>query len=510
MAVDIFGPGGEIDIVDRSSRLLGHVAIDTLPAVTISGAISATVDMSELEQELDDLNARDFATQSTLELVRLRLVDLLAKLDVALSTRASQATLASVDAKDFATQSTLSALKTRADLLGSESTLAAVLARLDVALSTRASQATLSSIDAKDFATQATLAQVLAKLDVALSTRATESTLSTRASEATLINALAKLTDILDAVNALDITADSIAINASTINLSTDQVESLLQQIRDRHPAALDADGGEKVHVQNVPTDQLVHASNLDVALSTRASEAKLELVRALLAGTLTTTGTVTNFPGDQLVHAANLDIAVSALRDALRGSSSRTLSDLYALLAGTLIVSGTVALDAPTLAALETVNALVSGTVTANLGTIAGVATETSLLTRASEATLATRASETSLAAVRDDIGRKWNLVDPGAQLVTTSGDTQLTTITVGNHLEIVYLYAQADPDMTGSVVVQFKRGTRVMYLFTLEASQPWIRTPQVDGAANENLVVNLSTAKNVRVGWEVREVAP
>lgn len=88
------------------------------------------------------------------------------------------------------------------------------------------------------------------------------------------------------------------------------------------------------------------------------ASESKLEAVRALLAATLDVSGivAVTNFPATQPVSAAslplptdaatqttlaeiktkadNLDIALTALRDALRGASDKTLTDLEAQLA--------------------------------------------------------------------------------------------------------------------------------------------------------------------------------
>lgn len=112
------------------------IASDQLPL-----PVTATLDTTLLAKE---------AKQDT-EITRL--TSILGQLDVALSTRASQVTLASI------------------------------LAQLDVALSTRSSEATLVTVLAR-------LTLILAQLDVALSTRASETTLSTRGSEATLLNVL--------------------------------------------------------------------------------------------------------------------------------------------------------------------------------------------------------------------------------------------------------------------------------------------------------------------------------
>lgn len=61
------------------------------------------------------------------------------------------------------------------------------------------------------------------------------------------------LTQIFGAVDDLEVTTEQISVEAGTINLSTDQLETILAAVRDRLPVALDADGGAKVHVQNQP-----------------------------------------------------------------------------------------------------------------------------------------------------------------------------------------------------------------------------------------------------------------
>jgi predicted secreted hydrolase len=80
---------------------------------------------------------------------------------------------------------------------------------------------------------------------------------------------IARLTSILAAVDGLEVTTDQISIDAGTINLSTDQVETLLAAIRDRVPPVLDGDGGLKVHLQNTDeagvTDAQLRATPVSV-----------------------------------------------------------------------------------------------------------------------------------------------------------------------------------------------------------------------------------------------------
>jgi outer membrane murein-binding lipoprotein Lpp len=79
-----------------------------------------------------------------------------------------------------------------------------------------------------------------------------------RVEVADLDTIVGKLNDIFGAVDGLEVTTDQISVDAGTINLSTDQLETLIAAVRDRLPAALDADGGAKVHVQNLPATQPV------------------------------------------------------------------------------------------------------------------------------------------------------------------------------------------------------------------------------------------------------------
>lgn len=115
---------------------------------------------------------------------------------------------------------------------------------------------------------------------------ATEVTLGTLLTQLTL--AVAKLSDIFGAVDGLEVTAENIDISNTSIGLDVDEVESLLQQIRD-------------------------NAITLAGATSLADLIAKGEAIRALLAGTLTVQGTAT-------VAAADLDIRDLRLtRDSVR-----------------------------------------------------------------------------------------------------------------------------------------------------------------------------------------------
>ena len=179
-----------------------QLSVDSWPVVIASDQV-ITIDDTDLAQEvtLDALltafNAEDFSTETTLELVRLLLVSLnavdfasettlaaidavldnikldTANLDVALSTRATEATLLTNNVLLTAIDAVLDNIKLDT-------------ANLDVALSTRASEATLEaarvllvSLDGKDYATQTTL-ELIRLLLVSLDATdfATETTLS--------------------------------------------------------------------------------------------------------------------------------------------------------------------------------------------------------------------------------------------------------------------------------------------------------------------------------------------
>jgi hypothetical protein len=221
-------------------------------------------------------------------------------LDVFLSSRASEATLALIRAK---TDNVDVALSTRA----TEATLALIKAKtdnLDVLLSTRTKPADVQGIRALTAADTVTI--VSAALDVALSTRATEATLATRATEATLALIKAK-TDNLDALlstrtkpaDQQHVIIDASAAIAVTGPMTVAQFAAATETVTG------------SVAVTNLPATQPVSAvalplpagasteatlalikaktDNLDVLLSTRTKPADVQGIRALTAADIVT-----------------------------------------------------------------------------------------------------------------------------------------------------------------------------------------------------------------------------
>lgn len=118
---------------------------------------------------------------------------------------------------------------------------------------------------------------------------------------------LTALNNIFGAVDGLEVTTDMIRVDADTINLSTDGLEALLTAIRDRVPAALDADGGVKSHIQNSitanagtgpwPVTDNGGSLTVDgtVAVTGALTDAQLRATPIPISGTVTATGLLTD-----------------------------------------------------------------------------------------------------------------------------------------------------------------------------------------------------------------------
>ncbi len=213
------------------------------------------------------------ATEATLASVKTDLDSILARLDVALSTRATEATLGLVktdlddvktkldtlNAKDFSTQTTLAQVKTDLD---------SILAQLNVTLSTRASESTLGAVksdlddiktkldtlNAKDFATQTTLLSLNSK-DFA--TQTTLAGIKTQTDKLTFagIRLLVDGSGVTQPISAVSLPLPTGAATETTLT----SVKTDLDEI------ALDTDNLSLIKVK---TD------NLDIALSTRLADA--------------------------------------------------------------------------------------------------------------------------------------------------------------------------------------------------------------------------------------------
>ena len=126
---------------------------------------SIKTNLDDIKTKLDTLNTKDFSTQTTLALIKTDLDNIYTRIDVALSTRASETTLSSVktnlddvktkldtlNLKDFATQTTLALIKTTIDN---------IYIRFDVALSTRASETTVNDIKTNTNTTNTKIGEV--------------------------------------------------------------------------------------------------------------------------------------------------------------------------------------------------------------------------------------------------------------------------------------------------------------------------------------------------------------
>jgi BMFP domain-containing protein YqiC len=142
-----------------------------------------------------------------------------------------------------------------------------------------------------DLSREETQLVVLARLDSALTALAARGTEATQLNVlAGLATQLAKLDQIYNAVDGLEVQAGNISISADELKLNTDTVELLLGHIRDRLPSVIGQLARAASLAVALPVEQeailsgLVTATQfqarMDVLLSTRASEATL-LTRA-------------------------------------------------------------------------------------------------------------------------------------------------------------------------------------------------------------------------------------
>ena len=232
--------------------------------VNLSGILAQLdITLSALRDALRGTGSKDFTT------LEADAESILAQLDVDLSTRASEATLAAqLDITQSALRDALRGTGSK-DLTSLEAAVDSVLARLDVALSTRASEATLATqlditlsalrdalrgTGSKDFTTlEADAESILAQLDVDLSTRASEATLAAQ----------------------LDITQSALrdaVLGASGNDLTT--LQAALDAI------ALDAVSLPEIKVATEATRTSVEALTADVAaLKSRANKAATPVV---------------------------------------------------------------------------------------------------------------------------------------------------------------------------------------------------------------------------------------
>lgn len=258
--------------------VLDQIQTNTLN--TVNALTTANVTLGSIENELIALNntASTLATEATLELVRLQLVALNTT-DFATETTLASANnflnllLAAFNAEDFATETTLAALNAKLNSLGQKASAASAPVVLsteqelildaiktavenidnDLGTGGLATEVTLQAVETLITSTNALLTTIDAdtsNLDVLLSTRASEITLQATNTILTTIDG------VLDAIK---VDTGALVVDVAAIEVLITTTNSLLTTI----DGVLDA----------IKLD----TANLDVALSTRASEATLQ-----------------------------------------------------------------------------------------------------------------------------------------------------------------------------------------------------------------------------------------
>lgn len=234
---------------------------------------------------------------------------------------------------------------------------------------------------------------------------------------------------------------------------------------------------------------------------------AALESVNASVTGEVSVTGLQTDALTDAQLRAS--DVRVTFANETVTMSNPTadpetglakdvTLQSVLTELQSKLDAGGQVALDAPTLAALENINAIVSGEVTVT-GLQTNALTNTEL-----------RASDVPVTDASQVEGTRYlNNRYSGGKLavvatVTAAGDTVILTPSLGKRLEIYWVYALPSPSSESFALINIRLGSNDIY--RTYAIAHW---EKFVGGIDEPLVVNLSAVDNVAVTVHYKEVA-
>jgi hypothetical protein len=204
--------------------------------------------------------------------------------------------LQNLQGKDFATQATL----------------AAILAKMPAAPATEAKQdsaiSELQAIKGKDFATQTTLAAILSKIISAPATEAKQDTLNALIGE---VQANPTANTILGRMKSLESKIDTLDV----------VIDSILAKII----AAPSTEAKQDTIIGYVDGVEAVLANILAKIIDSPATEAKQDTLISHVDGVEAALATLLTKAG----FDAKADISLTALRDDLRGTGSKTLTDL-------------------------------------------------------------------------------------------------------------------------------------------------------------------------------------
>lgn len=117
--------------------------------------------------------------------------------------------------------------------------------------------------------------------------------------------------------------------------------------------------------------------------------------------------------------------------------------------------------------------------------------------------------ALDSNLVALLSEFRNRFDAVQTSAVTATIAGQTVVIDATASQALRVVWVYVQADADVTGSVVVTLRLGSRVLYKFDLIGSQPFAHSAVHEGALGEDLTIELDQSVIVYCNADYRIAA-
>ena len=328
-------------------------------------------------------------------------------------------------------------------------------------------------------------------------------------------NAIAKLNDIFGAVDGLEVTAGNIEINSSAIGLNTDEVESLLRQVRDRLPSVV----GQKAR-----------ATGVGVSLSIEDVAALQSIVAAIQALPTPQTNALTDaqlraspVPVNASLPAGQV-VTLTPQKDALTDAQLRATAvpvtvgnqltevGLPASQVSALTPQKNALTDGELRAAPVPVNAGLPSAYPLPADQLAALTPQKTALTNSELRASPIPAQVSGTVATDDSSEREYG---PGliATLVTTAGDTIVFTPTAGKAWRLHWAYAvpltrdsENAPVITIKTIASAAAGAgdlKKHYCVTAMSKRKVISMP-----ADARLVVNLDIAGRVPVTFDIEEL--
>lgn len=107
----------------------------------------------------------------------------------------------------------------------------------------------------------------------------------------------------------------------------------------------------------------------------------------------------------------------------------------------------------------------------------------------------------------VHATLNKRFGAPQGTAQAISASGNTDLVTPTSGKAIRLKWVAFSAPEGNGAEVIVTIKIGTDILYMWPLGASCAFSHGAVREGAVDEPLTINLSTAQTVYVNYEYEE---